>query len=124
MGRELAHAGINVNFGPVVDLNVNPRNPVINRLKRSFGSDPEAVIDFARAFIIAHREANVVTAAKHFRAAAQASPTATRCSPTSRRADGRIPRARVEEAYGRMLLLKRRLMQHDLEGDGSGTRGQ
>jgi beta-N-acetylhexosaminidase len=66
MGRELAHAGINVNFGPVVDLNVNPRNPVIGKRKRSFGSDPKAVIDFARVFIIAHREANVVTAPKHF----------------------------------------------------------
>jgi len=30
--------------------------------------------------------------------------------------DGRIPRARIEEAYGRILLLKRRLMQHDLAG--------
>jgi beta-N-acetylhexosaminidase len=66
MGRELAHAGINVNFGPVVDLNVNPRNPVIGRRKRSFGSDPKVVTDLARAFITAHREANVVTVAKHF----------------------------------------------------------
>ncbi len=30
--------------------------------------------------------------------------------------DGRIKRARIEEAYGRILLLKRRLMQHDLAG--------
>ena len=66
MARELAHAGINVNFGPVVDLNVNPKNPVIGRRKRSFGSDPKVVTDLARAFITAHRKANVVTAAKHF----------------------------------------------------------
>ena len=41
-------------------------NPVIGRRKRSFGADPNAVTDLARAFIVAHREANVVTAAKHF----------------------------------------------------------
>ncbi|MGB2931495.1 MAG: glycoside hydrolase family 3 N-terminal domain-containing protein [Methyloceanibacter sp.] len=66
MARELAQAGINVNFGPVVDLSVNPGNPVIVRRKRSFGSDPEAVTLLAGAFIAAHRQANVVTAAKHY----------------------------------------------------------
>jgi hypothetical protein len=30
--------------------------------------------------------------------------------------DGRISRARIEKAYGRIHLLKRRLMQHDLPG--------
>ena len=66
MAKELAAAGINVNFGPVVDLSLNPWNTVIARRKRSFGSDPEAVISLARTFIIAHREANVATVAKHF----------------------------------------------------------
>ena len=32
--------------------------------------------------------------------------------------DGRISRARIEQAYGRIRLLKRRLMQHDLAGSG------
>jgi len=66
MAKELAAAGINVNFGPVVDLSLNPWNTVIARRKRSFGSDPEAVTSIARTFIIAHREANVATVAKHF----------------------------------------------------------
>ncbi len=66
MGREIARAGINVNFGPVLDLNVNPQNPVIGRRNRSYGTDPTTVSNFARAFIAGHREANVVTAAKHF----------------------------------------------------------
>lgn len=66
MARELARAGINVNFGPVVDLAVNPKNPVIVERKRSFGADPANVTEFARAFILAHREENIVTAAKHF----------------------------------------------------------
>ena len=66
MAKELAGAGINVNFGPVVDLSINPWNAVIARRKRSYGADPETVTSLARSFIAAHREANVVTAAKHF----------------------------------------------------------
>jgi beta-N-acetylhexosaminidase len=66
MAQELALAGINLNFGPVVDLSLNPGNNVIVRRKRSFGSDPETVTVLAGAFITAHREANVLTAAKHF----------------------------------------------------------
>jgi beta-N-acetylhexosaminidase len=66
MAKELASAGINVNFGPVVDLSVNPWNAVIARRKRSYGADPETVTSLARSFIAAHREANVATVAKHF----------------------------------------------------------
>ena len=40
MAAELAEAGFNLNYGPVVDLNVNRANPVIGRLGRSYGSDP------------------------------------------------------------------------------------
>jgi beta-N-acetylhexosaminidase len=66
MADTLATSGINLNFGPVVDLNLNPGNTVIGRRKRSYGSDPKVVSTLAGAFIAAHREANVVTSAKHF----------------------------------------------------------
>ena len=66
MAKELAGAGINLNFGPVVDLSLNPWNAVIARRKRSYGSDPTTVTSLARSFIAAHREANVATVAKHF----------------------------------------------------------
>ncbi|MFQ5625176.1 MAG: glycoside hydrolase family 3 protein [Methyloligellaceae bacterium] len=66
MARELARAGVNLNYGPVVDLNLNRRNPIIARLGRSYGADPERVAAYARAFISAHREANVLTSVKHF----------------------------------------------------------
>jgi beta-N-acetylhexosaminidase len=66
MAEQLAHAGFNLNFGPVVDLNLNPSNPVIGQRHRSFGADPTIVTMLARAFIIAHRNANIVTVAKHF----------------------------------------------------------
>jgi beta-N-acetylhexosaminidase len=64
--HELANLGFNVNFGPVVDLNINPNNPAIGRLGRSYGADPQKVTDYARQFINAHAQANVLTALKHF----------------------------------------------------------
>jgi beta-N-acetylhexosaminidase len=66
MAEQLAHAGFNLNFGPVVDLNLNPANPVIGQRQRSFGADPTIVTMLARAFITAHRAANIVAVAKHF----------------------------------------------------------
>ena len=66
MAKELAVGGINLNFGPVVDLSLNPWNAVIARRKRSYGPDPKTVTSLARSFIAAHREANVATVAKHF----------------------------------------------------------
>jgi beta-N-acetylhexosaminidase len=63
---ELASLGINVNFGPVVDLNTNSANPAIGRLARSYARDPEKVIAYARQFIDAHDQAGVLTVAKHF----------------------------------------------------------
>jgi beta-N-acetylhexosaminidase len=62
----LAAAGINLNFAPVVDLNVNPRSPAIGALKRSFSADPDVVVAMASAEIEAHRAAGVRTTLKHF----------------------------------------------------------
>ncbi len=62
----LAEVGINVNLAPVVDVNVNPDNPVIGRLERSFSSDPEVVARLAAEVITAHRDHNILTALKHF----------------------------------------------------------
>jgi beta-N-acetylhexosaminidase len=62
----LAGLGFNVNFGPVVDLNVNPDNPIIGKYGRSFGTDPGRVAQLAGAFIAAHHQAGVLTALKHF----------------------------------------------------------
>jgi beta-N-acetylhexosaminidase len=64
--RELANLGFNVNFGPVVDLNLNPANPAIGRLGRSFSADPDQVIEYASEFIDAHEQSGVLAVAKHF----------------------------------------------------------
>jgi beta-N-acetylhexosaminidase len=66
MADHLAALGFTANFGPVVDLALNPANPVIARYGRSFGAAPHDVVAFARAFVHAHDEAGVATALKHF----------------------------------------------------------
>ncbi|MBJ3777448.1 glycoside hydrolase family 3 N-terminal domain-containing protein [Acuticoccus mangrovi] len=66
MADNLADLGFTTNFGPVVDLEVNPDNPVIARFGRAYGAEPKAVIAYAEAFIEAHHEAGIGTALKHF----------------------------------------------------------
>jgi len=66
MARQLAASGINMNLGPVIDLDLNPDNPIIGKLNRSFGDDGQVVFKYARAFIEAHRAAGVLTCLKHW----------------------------------------------------------
>lgn len=63
---QLSEVGINVNFAPVVDLDINPDNPIIAQLGRSFGSDPDQVSRMAAVFITAHKAAGIKTSLKHF----------------------------------------------------------
>lgn len=63
---EMSTVGINLNFGPVVDLNVNPSNPIIGSKGRSYGRDVDDVVDMAEAFVIGHRISGVKTCLKHF----------------------------------------------------------
>jgi beta-N-acetylhexosaminidase len=64
--HEMRRLGFNANLGPVVDLALNPENPVIEELGRSFGASPEKVVEYAKVFIDAHRRNHVLTALKHF----------------------------------------------------------
>lgn len=66
MGATLREAGINWNLAPVVDVAVNPLNPAVVTLGRTFGSDPRQVIAQARAFILGMHEAGALTSLKHF----------------------------------------------------------
>jgi beta-N-acetylhexosaminidase len=64
--RSLAVVGVNQNFAPVLDVNVNKNNPVIGKLGRSFSPDPAIVAKHGALMVRAHREAGVLTAVKHF----------------------------------------------------------
>lgn len=60
-GRAL---GVHMSFAPVVDVNINPANPIINT--RSFGESPEDVGRLASAFIKGCQENGLMATAKHF----------------------------------------------------------
>ncbi len=63
MGIELKHFGINMNFAPVLDVNNNPKNPVIG--VRSYSDDPKMVSLYGAAFIEGLQE-SVIATGKHF----------------------------------------------------------
>lgn len=63
-GSELRAVGINQDYAPVADVNVDPRNPVIG--VRSFGSDPALVSRMLQAAIGGYQSAGVAATAKHF----------------------------------------------------------
>lgn len=66
LAKELNEVGINLNFAPSVDVNTNPNNPVIGKIKRSYSANPEKVSEHAGEFIKAHHAADVMTTIKHF----------------------------------------------------------
>ncbi len=66
IAETLIKAGININFAPVVDLNINKDLNIISKKERSFSDNPDIVFQHAKEFILAHKEKNVVTCLKHF----------------------------------------------------------
>ncbi|WP_330339837.1 glycoside hydrolase family 3 protein [Streptomyces sp. NBC_00557] len=63
-GTELRAMGINQDYSPDSDVNVNPANPVIG--VRSFGADPDAVAALVAAEVKGYQAARVAATAKHF----------------------------------------------------------
>ena len=55
---------IHINYAPVVDININPKNPVIHA--RSFGEDRDKVTQFARAYMQGMQDGGIVACSKHF----------------------------------------------------------
>ncbi|MBX5447471.1 MAG: glycoside hydrolase family 3 protein [Acidothermus cellulolyticus] len=64
IAADLVAAGVNYNLAPAVDVNSDPRNPVIG--VRSFGADPDKVAAHGATFITAMQSRGIATAAKHF----------------------------------------------------------
>lgn len=64
IGKEARAMGVNMNYAPVLDVNSNPANPVINT--RSYGADPELVGRLGIAFMKGLQSAGVATCGKHF----------------------------------------------------------
>jgi beta-N-acetylhexosaminidase len=64
VARAVKAMGFNWNFAPVLDLNNNPRNPVI--AERSFGADPERAAELAMAWMDGSESEGVACCVKHF----------------------------------------------------------
>lgn len=64
IAKQLKRLGVHVNFAPVVDVNNNPQNPVIN--SRSFGENPELVGNKSLAYMVGMQDHHLITTAKHF----------------------------------------------------------
>ncbi len=64
VGTRLAEVGINLDFAPVLDVNTNPDNPIIG--DRSFGGQPERVVELGCAFIEGLHASGVLACGKHF----------------------------------------------------------
>ena len=64
MGTQLKQLGFNMNFAPVMDINNNPKNPVIGA--RSFSESPEEVSELAIQTIHGYHHAGMLAVGKHF----------------------------------------------------------
>ncbi|MBR9914595.1 MAG: serine hydrolase [Algicola sp.] len=64
IGEHCKRIGVHFNFAPVVDINTNPKNPIIGN--RSFGEDRDNVTEKAAAFMKGMQDAGVLANAKHF----------------------------------------------------------
>jgi len=64
VGEQCRRMGIQVNYAPVVDINNNPDNPVIN--DRSFGEDKYKVAQYGIQYMKALQDAGIMACAKHF----------------------------------------------------------
>lgn len=66
MAGWLKLVGINTNFAPVVDVNVNPTSPAIGNLERSFSNDTTVVYNHSKWFIDEFKKKNIISTLKHF----------------------------------------------------------
>jgi Beta-glucosidase-related glycosidases len=64
VARQCREIGVHFNFAPVVDVNSNPRNPVINM--RSFGENKYKVTEKAYAYMKGMQDGGILTTLKHF----------------------------------------------------------
>ncbi len=66
LAKVLKKSGLNVNYAPVVDLNINPNNPVIAKLGRSFGKSSNEVVKYASIFTKEMKKQHIISVLKHF----------------------------------------------------------
>lgn len=66
LANELSFSAINLNFAPVVDLKINPKNKVIVYQGRSYSNNPKEVVKYSKIFIEQMNKKNILSVLKHF----------------------------------------------------------
>jgi beta-N-acetylhexosaminidase len=64
VARDAHDAGVHITFGPVADVNTNPRNPIISI--RAFSEDPHVAAELTAAYVRAAECRGLMSTAKHF----------------------------------------------------------
>lgn len=88
LARELLAMGINMNFAPSLDVNINPKNPVVGI--RSFGDNPRLVSVLGVALIDGLQSEGVIASAKHFPGHGDTNADSHHATPQVDHALGRI----------------------------------
>jgi len=66
LSKQLHESGINLNFAPVVDMQINPNNHVIVGLERSYSKDSDEVTKYASIFMEQMEQNQIFSVLKHF----------------------------------------------------------
>ncbi len=101
MAKMLKTSGINMIHSPVVDVNINPKNPEIG--VRAFGDDPEIVARLGIAMCKAFKEEKIIAAAKHFPGRGDSATDAHHATP---RLDAGLKRLHNIELYPYKKLIE------------------
>ena len=100
MGMQEKRLGIHYSFGPTLDINTNPKNPIIGN--RSYGSSPDRVIRQALAIMKGHQEAGILTSGKHFPGHGDTSKDSHKTLPTVSFSSKRLKEVEFEP-YRRLI---------------------
>ncbi len=97
IGRHIRRIGIHVNFAPVVDINTNPKNPIIGN--RSFGEDKYDVTEKSIQFVKGIQSEKVMACAKHFPGHGDTSQDSHKTLPTVDFSADRIDKVELYPYY-------------------------
>ena len=94
MGEQEKRLGIHYSFSPVLDINTNPKNPIIGN--RSYGSSSSRVTRQAMAIMKGHHEAGILTSGKHFPGHGDTAKDSHKTLPTVTFSSERINKVELE----------------------------
>ncbi len=124
IGQQLAGYGLNLDFAPVLDVDVNPDSPAIGALGRSFSPDPERVAALGLAFLDGLRAQGVFSCVKHFPGHGSASTDSHTGLPDITNTwteQELVPFARVIQAQATDMVMTAHLFNAHLDPDHPAT---